>query len=90
MIAEQYGVLDAAETMYRRVEKPKDDSPGSSYSIAQQRLAKTEHGHTWSPQAHIANKQFAIGKPPTFWRAETVSIVSLQRCSHKTFPAPGV
>lgn len=38
-IAEQYGVFDAAEAMYRRVEKPKFDYPGTSYVIAQQRLA---------------------------------------------------
>ncbi|HEX9111991.1 MAG TPA: hypothetical protein VF845_10970 [Terriglobales bacterium] len=38
-IAEQYGVFDAAEAMYRRVEKPKRDYPCSSYAIAQQRLA---------------------------------------------------
>lgn len=38
-IAEQYGVFDAAEAMYRRVEKPQFDYPGTSYVIAQQRLA---------------------------------------------------
>ena len=36
--AEQYGVLDAAEKMYSRVEKPKMDYPGTSYVIAQQHL----------------------------------------------------
>jgi tetratricopeptide (TPR) repeat protein len=38
LIAEQYGVLDAAEKMYSRVEKPKVDYPGTSYVIAQQHL----------------------------------------------------
>ena len=38
LIAEQYGVLDAAEQMYSRVEKPKVDYPGTSYVIAQQHL----------------------------------------------------
>jgi len=38
LIAEQYGVLDAAEKMYSRVEKPKTDYPGSSYFITQQHL----------------------------------------------------
>lgn len=38
LIAEQYGVLDAAEKMYSRVEKPKTDYPGTSYVIAQQHL----------------------------------------------------
>jgi tetratricopeptide (TPR) repeat protein len=39
LIAERYGVLDAAEKMYSRVEKPKADYPGTSYVIAQQHLA---------------------------------------------------
>jgi tetratricopeptide (TPR) repeat protein len=39
MIAEQYGVLKAAEKMYERVEKPKTYYPGTCYVIAQQRLA---------------------------------------------------
>jgi hypothetical protein len=39
MIAEQYGVFDAAEKMYARVEKPKIDYPGTSYALAQLRLA---------------------------------------------------
>jgi hypothetical protein len=30
LIAERYGVLDAAEEMYSRVEKPKVDYPGTS------------------------------------------------------------
>lgn len=38
LIAEQYGVLDAAEKMYSRVEKPKGDYAGASYAIAQQHL----------------------------------------------------
>jgi tetratricopeptide (TPR) repeat protein len=38
LIAEQYGVIDAAEKMYSRVEKPKLDYPGTSYVIAQQHL----------------------------------------------------
>jgi len=39
LIAEQYGVLDAAEKMYGRVEKPKTNYPGTTYIIAQQHLA---------------------------------------------------
>ncbi len=38
VIAEQYGVLDAAGKMFGRVEKPKFDYPGTSYAIAQQHL----------------------------------------------------
>jgi tetratricopeptide (TPR) repeat protein len=38
MIAEQYGVLEAAQKMYERVEKPKTYYPGTSYVIAQLRL----------------------------------------------------
>jgi tetratricopeptide (TPR) repeat protein len=37
-IAEQYGVTDAAATMYRRVEKPKGAYPASSFAIAKQHL----------------------------------------------------
>jgi hypothetical protein len=32
--------IDAAQTMYARVEKPDVDGPGSNYSLAQQRLAQ--------------------------------------------------
>jgi tetratricopeptide (TPR) repeat protein len=39
LIAEQYGVVDAAQVMYRRVEKPKTDYPAASYAIAQHHLA---------------------------------------------------
>lgn len=39
VIAEQYGVVDAAAKMYGRVEKPKVDYPGTSYVIAQEHLA---------------------------------------------------
>jgi tetratricopeptide (TPR) repeat protein len=39
LIAEQYGVVDAAEKMYGRVEKPSTDYPGSSYTLAQLHLA---------------------------------------------------
>lgn len=39
LIAERYGVLDGAATMYGRIEKPKFVYPGSSYAIAQQHLA---------------------------------------------------
>jgi hypothetical protein len=42
-LPEQYGVVDAAEKMYARVEKPKIDYPGTSYLIAQRHLA-TLHG----------------------------------------------
>jgi len=45
MVAEQYGVNDAAATMYGRVEKPKFESPGSTYALAQQRLAQLHIGH---------------------------------------------
>lgn len=38
-IAEQYGILDAAQKMYQRIEKPKREYPSSTYVIAQQRLA---------------------------------------------------
>ena len=38
LIAEQYGVPDAAEKLYGRVEKPKTDVPADSYGIAQQHL----------------------------------------------------
>jgi tetratricopeptide (TPR) repeat protein len=38
LIAEQYGVSDAAEKMYARVEKPKFDYPATTYSLAQQHL----------------------------------------------------
>jgi tetratricopeptide (TPR) repeat protein len=37
-LAEQYGELQVAQLIYSRVEKPKSDTPGSSYSLAQQRL----------------------------------------------------
>lgn len=39
LIAEQYGEMDVARNLYTRVEKPKLDGPGSSYSFAQQHLA---------------------------------------------------
>ena len=38
LIAEQYGAFDAAESMYRRVEKPEFESVSSNYAIAQKRL----------------------------------------------------
>jgi hypothetical protein len=37
-IAEQYGENQAARAMYSRVEKPKMEYPGTSYSMAQRRL----------------------------------------------------
>jgi len=37
-IAEEYGEAQTAQLIYSRVEKPKTDSPGSNYSLAQQRL----------------------------------------------------
>jgi len=40
LIAEQYGAADAAEKMFARVEKPKREYPASSYSLAQEHLAK--------------------------------------------------
>ena len=39
MIAEQYGVMDAAEKMYARVEKPKNEDPADTWAYAQQRLS---------------------------------------------------
>jgi tetratricopeptide (TPR) repeat protein len=39
LIAEQYGVVEAAENLYKRVEKPVVEYPGSSYVLAQQHLA---------------------------------------------------
>jgi len=39
LIAEQYGVTDAAGKILARVEKPKREYPGSSYMLAQQHLA---------------------------------------------------
>jgi transglutaminase-like putative cysteine protease/tetratricopeptide (TPR) repeat protein len=38
LIAEQYGVLDAAESMFGRVEKDKVESPASNFSIAESHL----------------------------------------------------
>jgi tetratricopeptide (TPR) repeat protein len=52
LIAEQYGVLDAADKMYSRVDKQKPDVPGSSFVIAQRHrealhaTAKTAAGLT--------------------------------------------
>ena len=40
LIAEQYGIFNAAGTMYRRVEKAKIEVPSSNYSVAQQHLAQ--------------------------------------------------
>ncbi len=39
LIAEQYGAVDAAESMYRRVEENEFEYPGSSYALSQQHLA---------------------------------------------------
>jgi transglutaminase-like putative cysteine protease/Flp pilus assembly protein TadD len=44
LIAEQYGETDAARSMYGRVEKPKIDSPASSYALARQHLAALQNG----------------------------------------------
>ena len=38
LIAEQYGVVEAAENMFGRVEKDQVESPASSFSIAQTHL----------------------------------------------------
>ena len=38
MLAEQYGESQIAQLMFSRVEKPKIDGPGSSYSLAQSHL----------------------------------------------------
>lgn len=40
MIAEQYGEIEAAKTMYGRVEKLKVEVPGSNYSVAQAHLER--------------------------------------------------
>jgi hypothetical protein len=40
LIAEQYGVIEAAQKMFARVEKPKTVYPASSYALAQDHLAK--------------------------------------------------
>jgi len=39
LIAEQYGILDAAQKMFGRVEKPEMEYPASSYALAQKHLA---------------------------------------------------
>jgi hypothetical protein len=49
-IAEQYGIWEAAATMYNRVEKPKTDYPGASYDIAQQRLTAMHNRANASPK----------------------------------------
>lgn len=46
LIAEQYGVTDAAARMFARVEKPKAEFPGSTYAFAQQHLAALRHPPT--------------------------------------------
>jgi len=38
LIAEQYGLPDAARKMYQRVEKPKQESPVGTYTLAQEHL----------------------------------------------------
>ena len=49
LIAEQYGITDAAQTMYRRVEKAKFEYAGSNYALAQQHLgALSSAGHVGS------------------------------------------
>lgn len=49
LIAEQYGVLDAAESMYRRVEKPEFEYTSSTYAIAQQHLAMLKNTNVSGP-----------------------------------------
>ncbi|HXJ17102.1 MAG TPA: hypothetical protein VNM68_07865, partial [Candidatus Polarisedimenticolia bacterium] len=39
LIAEQYGEYDAARKIYSRVEKPKTETPGSSYELSQAHMA---------------------------------------------------
>lgn len=51
LIADQYGVLDAAEKMFSRVQKPRVDYPGDSYVMAQQRLAMLRRTVNNSPKA---------------------------------------
>jgi tetratricopeptide (TPR) repeat protein len=38
LIAEQYGVVDAAENMFARIEKPKTNYPATTYELAQEHL----------------------------------------------------
>lgn len=38
LIAEQYGLQGAARKMYQRVEKPKQESPVGTYTLAQEHL----------------------------------------------------
>jgi len=40
LIAEQYGIFDAADTMYQRVEPSKLEYPNSNYAVAKQHLAQ--------------------------------------------------
>jgi len=70
LIAEHYGVLDAAEKMYSRVEKPKLDYPGTSYVIAQQHLtvlrgnvknSTKAAGQQWTPASDHASWSGRIG-----------------------------
>jgi hypothetical protein len=51
LVAEQFGELEAAATMYSRVEKPKADYPGASYDLAQQRRAELRHDASHPPKA---------------------------------------
>jgi tetratricopeptide (TPR) repeat protein/transglutaminase-like putative cysteine protease len=39
LIAEQYGITDAAQKMFALIEKPKDNYPATTYGLAQQHLA---------------------------------------------------
>jgi len=52
LIAEQYGVVDAAEDMFARIEKPKTNSPVSTYGLAQEHL--TSLRKTKTPAAKSA------------------------------------
>jgi hypothetical protein len=51
LIAEQYGILDAAQKMFARVEKPKSEYPASSYALAQQHLASLKSSTKLSASA---------------------------------------
>jgi TonB family protein len=49
LIAEQYGVTDAAARMFARVEKPNMDYPGSTYALAQQHMVALRYPSTGNP-----------------------------------------
>lgn len=50
-LAEQYGEIQTAQTLYQRVEKPKQDTPGSNYALAQARLLALKNSSSSSTSA---------------------------------------